>query len=171
VIVWGCITAIIGLLNLYTDSDSLYTWRRSSEIIAKIQGHGTNQAHCIHEWAMGFLRWRDLPLYQLNWKHWTIIDDEDIAEEMRGRMMEKANGGFLKAEDVVDIVASPGMQAIFACKGITKATISVRMGLCWLERLGWTYGKLSNGMYLDGHEREDVVDYRKAFVEQWMGYE
>ena len=26
-------------------------------------------------------------------------------------------------------------------------------------------------MYIDGHEREDVVNYRKKFVERWKGYE
>ncbi|KAI0266630.1 hypothetical protein BGY98DRAFT_1069572 [Russula aff. rugulosa BPL654] len=86
-------------------------------------------------------------------------------------MMEKAARGFLKAEDVVDIVASPEMQTIFARKGIVKPSISVNTGVRWLEKLGWTYGKLKNGMYLDGHERDDVVEYRKAFVERWMGYE
>ena len=34
----------------------------------------------------------------------------------------------------------------------------------------WRYGKMKNGMYIDGHER-DVVAYRKDFVERWAGYE
>jgi hypothetical protein len=86
-------------------------------------------------------------------------------------MMVKVTGGFLKAEDVVDIVAGPQMQAIFAQMGITKPTISIKTALRWLEKLGWTYGKLKTGMYLDEHERPDVVEYRKAFVERWMGHE
>jgi hypothetical protein len=85
-------------------------------------------------------------------------------------MMEKAGKGFLKAEDVVEIVASPVVQAIFAQKGIAKVSTSVKMALHWLDKLGWTYGKLKNGIYLDGHERSNVVEYRKCFVERWMGY-
>ena len=27
------------------------------------------------------------------------------------------------------------------------------------------------GMYVDGHERDDVVEYRKKFVERWKEYE
>ena len=131
----------------------------------------TNHARRIREWVIDFLRWRDLPIPRLNQKRRTVLDDEDIAEEMKGRMMEKAARGFLKAEDVVDIVASPEMQTIFARKGIVKPSISVNTGVRWLEKLGWTYGKLKNGMYLDGHERDDVVEYWKAFVECWMGYE
>ena len=59
-------------------------------------------------------------------------------------MVEKAGKGFLKVENVVDIVAIPQIQSIFACKGITKESISVSTGVLWLEKLGWTYGKLKH---------------------------
>jgi hypothetical protein len=40
----------------------------------------------------------------------------------------------------------------------------------WLARLNWKYGKKLNGMYIDGHERDDVVAYRDAFVNRWAEY-
>ena len=83
-------------------------------------------------------------------------------------MMAKVEGGFLKAENIIKIVTSPEMQVIFTQKGIAKVTISIKTALCWLEKLGWTYGKLKNRMYLDGHERPNVVEYRQAFVKHWM---
>jgi len=83
-------------------------------------------------------------------------------------MLEKARGSFLKAQDVVEIIASPDMQAIFSQKGITKLTISIKTALHWLDKLGWTYRKLKHGMYLDGHKRVDVVEYWEAFVKHWM---
>ncbi len=162
---------MIGVLNVYTDENMGYSWKRASEVVAKMQGSGTNRARRIREWAMGFLRWGDLPLHQLKQKRGTIIDDEDVAEEIKTRMTEKTRGGFLKAQDVMDIVASPEMQAKFTLKGISKPSISIKMGLHWLEKLGWTYGKLKNGMYLDGHERPDVVAYRQGFVERFMQHE
>jgi hypothetical protein len=73
--------------------------------------------------------------------------------------MESSKTSFLKAEDVVKIVASPKMQGIFTQKGIKKPSILIRTALCWLEKLGWSYGKLKNGMYVDGHKRSDVVKY------------
>jgi hypothetical protein len=79
--------------------------------------------------------------------------------------------GFLKAEDLVKSVASPEMQAVFAQKGISKPTISISTAVRWLEKLGWTYSKIKNGMYLDGHKRLDVVEYRDTFVKRWMGHE
>jgi hypothetical protein len=171
VIVRGRIAAIIGLLNIYTDEALKYSWTRASEVVAKMQKRGANRARCIREWAMGFLMWRDLPLHQLNQKRGAIVDDEDIAEEIKAHMKEKATRGYLKAQDVVEIVASPKLQEIFERKGISKPSISVRTALRWLEKLGWTYGKLKHGMYLDGHERSDVVEYRQAFVERWMRHE
>ena len=100
-----------------------------------------------------------------------LLDDEDIAEEIKSQMVEKSGRGFLKAEDVVEVVASPEMQVIFARKGISKVSISVTTAHRWLEKLGWSYGKLKNGMYIDGHERSDVVEYRERFVERFMGHE
>jgi hypothetical protein len=170
-IVQARVAAIIGLLNIYTDEGLKYSWMGASEIAAKMQGRGTSYARRIRAWAINFLKWRTLPLHQLNQKRGTIIDDEDIAEELKTRMTEKAGKGFLKAQDVVDVVASPKMQEVFALKGISKPSISLKTALRWLENLGWTYGKLKNGMYLDGHERSDVVEYRRGFVERWMGYE
>src|SRR5712675_821874 len=73
--------------------------------------------------TMGFLRWGDLPLHQLKRKRGTIVDDEDITEEMKTQMVEKTKSGFLKAQDVVEIVASQEIQSIFTLKGISKPSI------------------------------------------------
>ena len=40
-----------------------------------------------------------------------------------------------------------------------KASISERTARRWLAKLGWIYSRDKKG-YIDGHEREDVVDYR-----------
>ena len=87
------------------------------------------------------------------------MSDEDIASEIKLRVVEKTKAGFLKAEDVVDIVASPEIQKIFSEKGVCKQSISKKTAICWLKKLDWRYEGLKNGMYIDGHEREDVVAY------------
>ena len=139
---------MVGLLNIYTDVNLKYSWRRSSEIVAKTQGSGKNHAWCIHKWTLDLLKQSDLSLYELSQKWGTIVDDEDIAEELRTHLAEKAKHGFLKAQDVMEVVASPKMQEVFALKGISKLLISSRMALCWLEWMGWSFGKLKNGLYL-----------------------
>jgi hypothetical protein len=86
-------------------------------------------------------------------------------------MVEKSKKGFLRAEDLVDLVASPEMQRIFSEKGISKASISKKTASRWLKKLDWRYQRARNGMYIDGHEREDVVAYRREFVERWKTYD
>jgi hypothetical protein len=38
VIVWARVAAMIGLLNIYTDDNLKYSWKRASEIVAKTEG-------------------------------------------------------------------------------------------------------------------------------------
>ena len=83
VVVQACIAAMISLLEIYSDQNLGYSWRTASKVVSKIQGHGTHHMQCICEWVMDFLRSGDLPLHQLNWKQWTILDDKDLAEEIK----------------------------------------------------------------------------------------
>jgi hypothetical protein len=48
-IVWACITAVIGLLNLFADKALNLSWKKASLIVAKSQQRGTNCAQRIHE--------------------------------------------------------------------------------------------------------------------------
>ena len=112
-----------------------------------------------------------LPVHRLGQARWTVLRDEDIASEIKTRMVEKAKEGFLKAEDLVDLIASPEMQKTFSEKGICKPSISKTTATRWLQKLDWRYQRVRSGMYVDGHEREDVVAYRRAFVERWKAYE
>ena len=70
--------------------------------------------------------------------------------------MEMAKNGYIRAEDVVDYVTSPQIQAKLGSKA---HGISIRMARHWLKKLDWRYGHKQNGMYINGHEREDVVQY------------
>ena len=92
----------------------------------------------------------------------TVLSDEDTAAR-QSRVVEKSTKGFVKAEDVVDLVASPEMQVIFAEKGISKPSISKRTAARWLQKLGLEVPKNpERDVRIDGHEREDVVAYRRT---------
>lgn len=46
--------------------------------------------------------------------------------------------------------------------GITpKKPIGTRTACCWLIKFGWRYTQVKKGVYMDGHERADVVNYRQ----------
>jgi hypothetical protein len=34
----------------------------------------------------------------------------------------------------------------------------------WLKKMGFIFSKYSKGIFVDGHERDDVVKYRKEFL-------
>jgi hypothetical protein len=45
------------------------------------------------------------------------------------------------------------------------------MACHWLGRLAWWHGRHQNRMYSDGHEQEDVVEYRRKFAERFEEHE
>ncbi|KAI0070203.1 hypothetical protein K474DRAFT_1609121 [Panus rudis PR-1116 ss-1] len=162
---------MVGVLNLYLDPELSYTWRNASIIVSKAQGHGVKHARNLRQWILNFVRYEKLPLHCYGQTRWSVLEDEDISQELQLKLTEKAKEGYIKAADLVDIVASQDMQAKFSSLGICKPKISERTARNWLHKLKWRYGRTRNGMYVDGHEREDVVEYRKAFVERWKEYE
>ena len=100
-----------------------------------------------------------------------MLDNEDISHEFKMALGEKAGSRFFTATDVANVVLSPEMQAQFTQVGIHKLSISVSTAWHWLSKLGWRYGRHQNGMYVDGHEHEDVVEYQQAFVERFKIHE
>jgi hypothetical protein len=51
-----------------------------------------------------------------------------------------------------------------------QTKISLRTCHRWMILLGFKYGKWKKGVYVDGHERGDVVSYRKKFLERFVNY-
>ena len=60
---------------------------------------------------------------------------------------------------------------MFLQLGIKKPSILLSMARCWLEKLNWRYRNKSNGMYIDGYERDNVMAYQDAFINWWAKYE
>jgi hypothetical protein len=100
-----------------------------------------------------------------------VLDDEDISQSLQRRLKECAKGGYIKATAVVKAVSCPEIQASFTQVGVCKPTITERTACNWLKKLNWRYEEKKNGMYIDGHEREDVVQYRKVSVARWKEYD
>ncbi|KAF9455309.1 hypothetical protein BDZ94DRAFT_1205895, partial [Collybia nuda] len=100
-----------------------------------------------------------------------MLEDEDFAQQIQLHLQEIAKDGYIRALDIVDFLARPAMQQKLAEAGARKTTISLRTAQRWLHNMGWRYGQKKNGMYIDGHERPDIVEYREAFIERWKEYE
>ncbi len=108
----------------------------------------------------------------MGWKCTTALENEEISQEIQFALVERAkNDCGLDATILIEVVSSPEIQARFLHLGIDKPSISEHTAHCWLEKLGWQYGRQWNGMYIDGHEREDVVEYQCGFVDRFWQYE
>jgi hypothetical protein len=165
------LTGMIGVLNLYLDPQLQSNWTELSVVVAKIEGHGVNRARNLREWILRFIQSGELPVHHLGQSRWTIFDDKDLSQTLQTLLLSHTKGRYITASDVVELVSGPVMQEKFTRSGVSCTSISERTARRWLQQLSWRYGAMCNGMYLDGHEREDVVAYRNAFVARWKVYD
>ena len=162
------ITAMAGAINLYLDPELSYTWREASLLVAKSQGRGSYRARSIRTWIHKYLTSGKLPLHFSGRYRSSILEDEDIAQNIQLHLVEIAKNGYIRAQDVVDFVATEKIQDMLGSK---KRGICVRTAQRWLHKLDWRYGHKKRGMYIDGHEWDDVVKYRGEFTWRWKEYE
>ncbi|KAF7293622.1 hypothetical protein MIND_01141500 [Mycena indigotica] len=163
------LAAMLGTLNLFLNPGCNYTWRQASTVIARSQGHATHYARRIRDWLHYFLTHRKLPEHVIGVNDGdSLLDDEDFCAAIKLHLqLVCAKNKHFRAQDIVDFVAGEEMQAKLEAAGVQKRTISVRTARRY-KRMDWRFGKRKNGMYVDGHEREDVVAYRTAFVKRWI---
>jgi hypothetical protein len=164
------ILAMEAVLNIFLDEELKFTWMKASIVVAKSQGCGPTRARTFREWVLTFVCTQDLPLHRMDWKQPTVLGDEELSQEIQFALVEKAKGGHLDATILINVISSPAIQARLGCAGIDRPSISVHTSHCWLAKLGWQYRKQRNGMYIDGHKHEDIVEYRQKFVARFQQY-
>ncbi|KAJ7059975.1 hypothetical protein C8F01DRAFT_1084402 [Mycena amicta] len=164
------LVAMQGTLNIYLNPAFNYTWRQASILIAHSQGLATHQARRIRDWLHTYLATRKLPEHIIGDNNGdSLLDDEDFALAIKFHLQTVcAKNKHFRAQDIVDFVATEEIQTRLDAAGAQKRSISVRTARRWLKRMDWRFGARKNGMYIDGHEREDVVAYREVFVKRWM---
>jgi hypothetical protein len=135
------ISSIIGVLNLFLDRELRYTWREASMIVAKAQGHGSTRARSIRTWVLDFVQEEKLPLHSYGYTWKTALEDEEVLQEIKEELSERSTNGFIKAQDVCDIVAGKKLQTLFLRLGIHKTSISESTAKRWLAKMKWCYSK------------------------------
>jgi len=78
---------------------------------AKVAGHGVYHARNLRTWIRQFLATGNLPLHRYGTFHSSILEDEDFAQEIQLYLTEITKNGYIHAQDVVDFVATPEIQA------------------------------------------------------------
>ena len=140
-------------------------------VVAKLQSHSVTCARSIRHWVLCFLQTDELPHLNYSSTHSLVLEDEELCHEIQAALGEKSKHGSIMATNLVDVIASPKIQKQFKNAGIDKPFISECTAHRWLRTLGWQYGKIKNSMYIDGHERKDIVQYRTTFVDRFQQYE
>ena len=65
-------------------------------------------------------------------------------------------------------VASSNSHEVFQLR---SCQIRARTARCWLKKMGFSFGEVKKDVYVDGHEREDVVKYRnEEFLPAWKEF-
>ena len=171
--VQGRINRMLALCHLFSSPGSKYTWTEASELAATALGHGMTFAHKLRQWVIEFERqgmvYKGLPLIRHGRFDTRRLLDEDLSRKIQEYLLQlRKTKRYFKAEDVIDFVTSPEMQEAM---GTTKTSISKRTAHCWLKKMDWRYGRAPNGMYINGHECSDVVEYRTWFLAEYSRLE
>ncbi len=111
---------------------------------------------------------KELPFHHYGCWNSSILNDEDLAQAIQLHLLTVSKDSYICAQDVVDFIATPRRTKKAPGSGKKQKSISVRTARQWLKTLNWWYGWKQNGMYVDGHERNDVKKYRKALADCWI---
>lgn len=94
----------------------------------------------------------------------SILDSEDVQLQLTAYINE--HEGMVKARTIrqwLQTTLSPSMNI--------EANVQEQTVQRWLNKLGYNYERWKRGLYKDGHEREDVVEYRARFLAQMQQFE
>ena len=101
------------------------------------------------------------------YKRYIVIDDEEYRDKALKWIRENATAK-----------GKPNMTAATFCAWLESdllllvrqhhpdapSKVSVSTATHWLHKLGFNPSSTKKGLYIDGHERKDVVDYRKLYL-------
>jgi len=168
------LTAIAEYVKLRTRFRAHSTCKRpclnASLAIARCMGKGIYFAHQIREKEAYLLRHHHLPPSKVDAHHgqYTLLDNEAVFHAVQ-RYLAAQNLGTITPHLLCRHVNDVILLALEMTK--KNGSISERTAINWLKKLGYVCKDIKKGVYHDGHERPDVVEARKKFLEEMKRYE
>ena len=159
-------TAVRTYLMRWKEEAKAFKMMETSLAIARVVYSSTtntdDRAKMIRFWAKYFREFGEFPK-RTHGKHSKVISfilDEDISMHCAAyiRSLGRKERQRLSGKSFRDWINS----------NIAGIQVSESTAQRWLHHLGFHFSSVSNGIYVDGHEREDVVLYRKSFVRRLM---
>ncbi|PKY59599.1 hypothetical protein RhiirA4_430523 [Rhizophagus irregularis] len=139
----------------------------SARIVAQLLNRGEWFSKCVRTWAKSYALYDNIPqIGRGKYPGKSLLDDEDVWLKISSYLRKVKHN--VTIQSFCDYVSSEILPSL----GIeTKTTISTRTANRWLKKMGFVYDRYQKGMYVDGHERPDVVEYRKQFLERISMYQ
>ena len=141
---------------------------KASIAIARRMGRGVYCARQIRHNELYLLKHHHLPPRKEYTRHgqYSLLDNEAVLNDVRVYLAAQSLGS-VTPKDLCQHVNGTLLPAL----GI-EATISESTAQRWLKlRLGYECKEARKGVYIDGHERPDVIKEREAFSDQIGKYE
>ncbi|KAJ2922656.1 hypothetical protein H1R20_g14444, partial [Candolleomyces eurysporus] len=165
------VKAYLGLLGKYEANPRVKDPKtRASNSIATGVGRGPYFAKQIRRLAVYIERFRTLPPTNTgkHHAHPSLLNNEAVAHAVRRYLTVVAVGEItpLMLQRRVNEVIIPALGL-----NLGGAKISEGCARRWLHKLGYNQTEAKKGMYVDGHERPDVIAYRTKLLEELARYE
>ncbi|GES92520.1 hypothetical protein RCL_jg28850.t1 [Rhizophagus clarus] len=134
----------------------------SAKIVAQLLNRGERFSKCVRAWAKSYTLYNDIPqIGRGKYSGKSLLEDEGVRLKVSSYLRKMKHN--VTIHNFCDYISSEILPSL----GIeTKTTISTRTVNRWLKKMGFVYDRYQKGMYVDGHERPDVVEYRKQFLEE-----
>ncbi len=131
-------------------------WKMASRKAAHAFRRGDDRARTLRKWAQAFITDRsNLPEAPSPVGKPSLLKNENLKKELIIHLREV--GQYVQAMDIVDFTAQLTIQTKFNL----LRPISLSSAQDWMKELGYCWTKEPTGQFADGHERLDVVDYRR----------
>ena len=163
------------------------TRKTTATQVAECYGRGKYLAEKIVTWEIQWMTNRSIEEGKrgCHTKSYSWFNDEGVqlavreciscsGDKLSAQKLAKAVGEYLGSQTAISTVEDIlEQEAISGSQQLSVGNrIRVRTAQKWLKRLGLYYHTVSKNVYIDGHERGDVVQYRqKDFLPTWAGLE
>jgi hypothetical protein len=131
--------------------------------------NASHTGRLIRRWADEFMATGALPVsgQGRHKKTSSLIDDEDVRAACLVWLRSQRND-VLSGRTFVDWIKAELHTKIDRADAVV---LSERTAIRWMHRLNYKRLPYQQGMYVDGHERDDVVRYRKSWLNDMSKFE
>jgi hypothetical protein len=159
---------MILMLNMFTNPNSLTynKWGASACQTAIGMGRGCHCARKLCELNHGFFaNQKVLPINPFGDWNKSLLFNENIVNEISIHLLSLGND--ITAKKLMDFLHGGDIKEKYGIEN----NISHKTACRYLQTLGYRYHSTPKGQYVNGHEREDVVLYRrKVFLPKWKNF-